>query len=71
MKKLQRAGEPESSYSKNPLLLFFFSWDLLSRSSPLPVSSLKWARSSFYISRGYHMHHFSLSLFLGGGPSYL
>ncbi len=26
----------------------------------LPLSS-KWARSSFYISRGYHMHHFSLS----------
>ena len=23
MKKLQRAGEPESSYSRNPLLLFF------------------------------------------------
>jgi hypothetical protein len=34
MKKLQRAGEPESPYSRNPLLPFFLSWDLLSRSSP-------------------------------------
>ena len=49
MKKLQRAGEPESSNSRNPFPPLF---SLGSGSGPPP----KWARSSFYISRGYHMH---------------
>src|SRR5512140_722091 len=62
MKELQRAGEQESSNSRDPLPLSLL-YEL--RCSPRS-SSLKWARSSFYISRGYHMHHFYLLFFWVG-----
>ena len=65
MKELQRAGEQESSGSRTPLPLSLL-YELRYSPSRLRVLSpsfffFRWARSSFYISRGYHMHHLSLS----------
>jgi hypothetical protein len=86
VKDLQRAGEPESPGSRNPLLLSLL-YKLRSSFSPIPatifslpppsydlfflIPPFQWARSSFYISRGYHMQHFYLPLLLGGDPPYL
>jgi hypothetical protein len=66
MKELQRAGEQESSNSRNPLPLSLL-YELRSSPPSFPRSPfLKWARSSFYISRGSHMHHFYLLFFWVG-----
>ena len=62
MKELQRAGEQESSNSRDPLPLSLLYELRCSLSCPPP----KWARSSFYISRGYHTHHFYLLFFWVG-----
>src|SRR5512141_1693438 len=53
MKKLQSMSQPLPCSG-------FLIWK-----SPVPPFS-KWARSSFYILRGYHMHHFPL--FCGDFP---
>ncbi len=60
MKKLQRAGEPESSYSPHPSPFVLLSFSGSQIQPPIVLYPAKWARSSFYISRGYHMHHFYL-----------
>ncbi len=63
-KKLQRAGKQESSSSRTPPFSSSFSSSFSSLSFFLPLFS--WARSSFYISTGYHMHHFYLLFFWVG-----
>ena len=60
MKKLQRAGEPESSNSLHP------SPFLVPNPASFVLPPPKWAWSSFYISRGYHIYHFYLPFFWVG-----
>ena len=73
MKKLQRAGEPESSYSKNPLLLFFFSRGISSPDHPpLFLPPLLSGQGPPFISQGDTTCTTSpsLSFWVGAHPIY-